>query len=84
VLCGIVHAWLENNRDTEILVCAPSNTAVEQCCKQMSKIPRLKDKFVLLLSEKKQEWENLKIDALQTYDIRYKLLKSKDQRYKAF
>jgi hypothetical protein len=31
---------------------------------------------VLLLSKKKQDWENLKIDDLAPYDIRYKLLNS--------
>lgn len=77
VLCGIVYSWYASNPFEEILVCASSNTAVEQCCLQLQKISRLKDKFVLVLSEKKQDWEGLKVETLLPYDIRYILLKSK-------
>ena len=62
------------NPSERILVCAPSNSAVENLADQMQKLPFLSSEYVKLESMQKEDIFNLNTDNLKPYSMLYKIL----------
>eukprot|EP00347_Sterkiella_histriomuscorum_P013917 403362863 len=83
-LISIVQSWLELlpiGSSTQILICAPSNCAIDLIAERMHQIQFLKDKFVRVFSDTREDVFKMTLDNLQPFSLLHKALFYGEQYY---
>jgi Rad3-related DNA helicase len=77
VLISVILNWVRYDRGPnplKIMVCAPSNTATENIAERLWNHPYLRDKFVRLQSQRREDILNMTEESLKPYHLMHKLL----------
>eukprot|EP00347_Sterkiella_histriomuscorum_P015172 403358046 len=75
-LINIAQSWIENmvGSPKQILICAPSNCAIDLIAERMQENQFLKDKFVRVYSDTREDVFKMTLDNLQPFSLLYKAL----------